>query len=103
MRRRCSILVFCVLLGFGMSLAVPAEDVPETAYDESETLPYNGTPLFSIAAPQTSSGIAKAELRCGFLFRSASLMKRCKLRRKNNSLPGHVPDFATVLNQSFRC
>jgi hypothetical protein len=103
MRKPCFILIIFVLLAFGGSLAVPAEDVPETAYDESETLPYNGTPLFSIAAPQTSSRIAKAELRCGFLFRSASLMKRCKLRRKNNALPGRVPDFVTVLNHSFRC
>jgi hypothetical protein len=48
MRTLWSILVLCVLLGFGASLAFPAEDVPETAYDESEGLPYEGTPLFSI-------------------------------------------------------
>ena len=51
MKRPCSILVLCVLLGFGASLAVPAEDVPETAYDESEALPYEGAPLFSIVVP----------------------------------------------------
>jgi hypothetical protein len=48
MRRPRSILVLCVVLAFGTSLAVPAEDVPETAYDESEALPYEGAPLFSI-------------------------------------------------------
>ena len=31
MRRPCSVLVLFVLLGFGVSLGVPAEDVPETA------------------------------------------------------------------------
>jgi len=33
MRRASSILVLFVLLAFGASVAVPAEDVPETAYD----------------------------------------------------------------------
>jgi hypothetical protein len=32
--RFSSILVLCVLLGFGASLAGSAEDVPETAYEE---------------------------------------------------------------------
>jgi hypothetical protein len=60
MRRRCSILVFCVLLGFGVCLAVPAEDVPETAYDESEGLPYEGTPLFSIVVPLVAARTTQA-------------------------------------------
>jgi hypothetical protein len=48
MRRPCSILVLCVLLAFGAALAVPAEDVPETSYDESEAVPYEVIPLFSV-------------------------------------------------------
>jgi hypothetical protein len=51
MRRPCFVLVLFVLLGFGASLAVPIEDLPETANDESEALPYEGTPLFSIVVP----------------------------------------------------
>jgi hypothetical protein len=51
MRRPCFILILFVLLGFGLSLAVPAEDVPETAYDESETLPYESTSPVSILVP----------------------------------------------------
>ena len=39
------ILTLCLPLG------VAAEDDPETAYDVSETLPYEGTALFSIEAP----------------------------------------------------
>jgi hypothetical protein len=46
-----SALVFLLLLGIGVSLAVCAEDLPETAYDESEGLPYEGTPPFSIMVP----------------------------------------------------
>lgn len=60
MRRRCSILVACILLGFAVSLAVPAEDVPETAYDESEALPYEGTPLLSILVPLVAARITHA-------------------------------------------
>jgi len=51
MRRPCSILVLFMLLTFGVSLAVPAKDVPETVYDESEALPYEGTPVFSSVMP----------------------------------------------------
>ena len=51
MRKPCFILIIFVLLAFGGSLAVPAEDVPETAYDESEGLPYEGTSLFPIVVP----------------------------------------------------
>ena len=56
MRRHWSVLILFVLLGFGVSLAVPAEDVPETAYDESEALPYEGTPLFSIVLNGGAAG-----------------------------------------------
>jgi hypothetical protein len=47
MRRPCFILILFVLLSLGLSQVVPAEDVPETAYDESEALPYETTPLSS--------------------------------------------------------
>ena len=60
MRRPCSILILFVLLGFGVPLAVPAEDVPETAYDESEGLPYEGTPLFSIVVPLVAARTTQA-------------------------------------------
>jgi hypothetical protein len=60
MRRRCTILAFCILLAFGVSLAIPAEDVPETAYDESEALPYESTPLFSTAVPAVAARTTQA-------------------------------------------
>ena len=66
--------VFVLLLTvvLGLFLAVPAEDVPETAFDESETLPYEGTPLFSIevplaAAPQAQDVRSAVDLRSGAL------------------------------------
>jgi hypothetical protein len=69
MRRPCSVLVLLLLLVFGVSVVVPTEDVPETPYDESEALSYEGTPLSSIALPQPSGRTAKAELSCGSPFR----------------------------------
>ena len=44
-------IVFLMFLALGLSMGLPAEDVLETTYDESETVPFEGTPLFSIAAP----------------------------------------------------
>ena len=60
MRRPCLGLIFFVLLGFGVSLAVPAEDVTETAFDDSEELPYEGTPLFSVVVPLAAARTTQA-------------------------------------------
>jgi hypothetical protein len=62
MRRPCSLLILCVLLGFGVALAAPAEDVPETAYDESEALPYEVSPLFSIERPLAATRTTQSEV-----------------------------------------
>jgi len=54
LRRPC---LFAVLLILGFSLGLPTEDLPDTAYDESETLPYEDTSALSdvaAAAAQTS-------------------------------------------------
>jgi len=103
MRKPCFVLIIFVLLAFGGSLGVPAEDVPETAYDESEALPYEGTPLFSSVVPQASARIAKAELTCDSLLRFNSLTKRCKRHRENNARSHRVPNSLTILNRSLRC
>jgi hypothetical protein len=47
---RCAV-VFLMVLTLGVSLGLPAEDVLETVYDESEALPSESIPLFSIVAP----------------------------------------------------
>jgi len=44
---RSALVLLFLLLGFGVSLTVLAEDIPETRYDESEALPYEVTPPFS--------------------------------------------------------
>ena len=55
MRKPRFALILFVLLFFGLSLAVPAEDLAETAYDESETSPYEITPLFSNLMSQAAA------------------------------------------------
>ena len=47
MKRLHAIAVSLVLLVFAAGFAMPAEDLPETAYDESETLPYERAPQLS--------------------------------------------------------
>ena len=67
-------IVFLMMLTLGVSLGLPAEDVLEAAYDESEALPYEGTPVVSdapsqAAAPATaasrSAGNRKSTSPCG--------------------------------------
>jgi len=102
MRKPRCILVILLLSVFGVSLAVPAEDLPETAYDESETLPYEGTPQFLIVAPQASARMAKAELSFGFLDSLGRLNKRS---RQAENITGLLvaSDSLTIRNHSFRC
>lgn len=54
MKKPRSVFVVLLLLGFGLSLAVPTEDVPETAYDESEALPCECTPQYSTTMPSAA-------------------------------------------------
>jgi len=60
MRKPRSALLFFVLLVFGLSLTVALEDLPETAYDESELAPYESTPLFSNLISQAAASMTGA-------------------------------------------
>jgi len=48
MRVLRSALVLLATFSLGLSLALPAQDFPETAYDESESLPYEMPPRLSV-------------------------------------------------------
>jgi hypothetical protein len=76
MRKPRSAFLFFVLLVLGLSLAVPGEDVPETAFDESEAASYESTPLFStpisqVAVPATGAVRSAVRPRSSPPFRSA--------------------------------
>lgn len=46
------VLVLLITVGLFVCFAVPTEDLPETPYDESESLPYEVTPLSPIVEPR---------------------------------------------------
>lgn len=76
-RKSRSALILLVLLFFSFSLAVPAEDLPETAYDESEASPYQGTPLISnlisqVATSATGAVESRVGPRSGTSYRFAA-------------------------------
>jgi hypothetical protein len=75
-------LVFLMLLSLGLGLSFPAEDIPETPYDESESVPYEVTPLFLIAKPSVAARTTQAPLSSLHLQLSAPSM----------FLPAPVPD-----------
>lgn len=100
MRKPCSILLLCVLLGVGASVVVPAEDVPETAYDESEALAYVSA-SFSIAGPKvitTKGQIVTTVLHFGPLRRPTP-------QRFDQRIDFSYPffDSLTILDHSLRC
>jgi len=53
MGRAYSALVLFVVLVFGMFVAFPVDDLPDTAYDESESLPFENAPAALTAASET--------------------------------------------------
>jgi hypothetical protein len=50
---RCILVVLAALV-LSWSFAVPVEDDPETPYDESEALPYDSNPVFSIVVQESA-------------------------------------------------
>lgn len=102
MRRPCFVLILFALLGFGMSLAVPAEDVPETAYDESESLPYEMTLPQSFDRMQESAPtfqvvpIAQSDL--------FSTPRQALVRAGCGELAAHpISDSLIILDHTLRC
>ena len=86
-----------------VSFVVPAEAVAETAYDESESLPYETSALFSIAVPKDVSE-PSADPAAASLPRVACL-RRLGLGlldpRTGSAHP--ICDSLTILDRSLRC
>jgi len=59
MRTACSTVVFLMILTMGLSLAVLPQDIPGTAFDESESPPYETTLLFSIGVRPMAATASK--------------------------------------------
>jgi hypothetical protein len=103
MKELRSLLVLAVALLFGVSFALPAEDIPETPYDESETLPYEVTPLFSIVL-QEPARAPRSVLTLVFpLHFSAPLRCGQSLVEQSERTPHPISASVTILDHSFRC
>ena len=59
MTRPGFILVLFAVLGLGLFLVLSPEDVVETAYDESELLPYESTPEAANLIAQVSGSVTQ--------------------------------------------
>jgi hypothetical protein len=102
MRKASSVFVLFALLAFGASLAVLAEDIPETAYDESESLPYEMTPpLSGDFAQESAPTLQVVPIVPSSLF---STPKRALCRAGYRGLAAHhILDSLIILDHSFRC
>jgi hypothetical protein len=96
-----SVFVLFVVLILSVSFAVPAEDVPETAYDESESPPCENTPVVSTAVPETFGEASTVRPRASRLDsqrrHGAPHLDNRKCRAYPNS------DSLTILDHSLRC
>jgi hypothetical protein len=101
MTKPCFALVLFLLVGFCAFLAVPAEDVPETPYDESEAMPYEDTAQFSIieeTAAVTATITPSVTCRPALFFGSSDR----QTGRDSNTPSRHSPSLA-LLHHSLRC
>jgi hypothetical protein len=97
--------VLLVALVLGLSSAIPAKDVPETPYDESESLPYDSTPLFSIESLQQAAGTNQAVVNLDpSPFNPASPTTGNKIRASLREKTVHpFSDTLTIRHHSLRC
>lgn len=103
MRGSRSILILFALLALGVSLGSPLEDVLDAIYDESEALPYEGTPGDSMAVRGTVAQSLTVR-PCASRFRLGSL-RRPGAQHLNHVTGWVYPvsDSLTILDHSFRC
>jgi hypothetical protein len=98
-----TLLLLAVSL-FGLSLPIPAEDDPNTSYDESEQLPYEGAPLvFSEALRQTGAEL-QVPTKSQSLFQLGFPTRRDKVSpMRRDSSAGPLSESLTILDHSLRC
>ena len=96
----CTLLVLVVLV-FGLSLAVQAEDVPQTPYDETEELPCESTPQVSVElllesarTLQESDSSVESSPRIG--------PDETQVEPAEHTAPSNSNSLA-ILNHCFRC
>jgi len=99
---RC-ILVVLVAVILGLSFAVPLEDNPETTYDETETLPYESTPLFSSDALQVVARLLQSPPSFCSPLGPGYRTSRDKGRTKCRHVAAHAVNYLMLLDRQLRC
>ena len=93
------LLAACALC---LSFAIRAEDVPETAYDESGSLPYESAPAVFIAVLKASTEVPALRPPC-------SRLRFCSVRRCAHQHPDcgtrglSLSRSLAILHHSLRC
>lgn len=95
-------LVLFATFALSVSFAAPAEDLPETAYDESESLPYEMTPPLSGDLVQESAPTLQVvPIAPSDLF---STPRQALVRAGYRGLAAHhIPDSLIILDHTLRC
>ncbi len=103
MRASLSALLYFGLIVSILSLSVPAADIPESPYDESETFPYVATPsLLSIV--QHKSRIAlQATLKSVLPSCLGSFIGRNRISAVQSKQTRHLSKAPAILNGILRC
>ena len=82
-------VVLLATLFLGLSFVFPAEDIPETPYDESEALPYEATPLFSIVL-QESAGTTQSVKALVFPLQFTPPIRRGEILIEQSERTSHL-------------
>jgi len=97
-------IIFLVSVTLGLFLAVPMPDLPETAFDESDTPPYESTPLFSSVVFKPSTQPAYPTRPSGPLVRVAFTSACRRNRAAYCAWPAHpMSDPLIVFDHVLRC
>jgi hypothetical protein len=99
---RC-VLVVLVAMVLALSFAVPVEDDPETTYDETETLPYESTPLFSSDALQVVARLLQSPPSFCSPLGPGFRTRRDEGRTKCRHVAAHAVNYLMLLDCQLRC
>ena len=104
MRLSVLTLLLIAALVCGLSLAIPAEDDPDTSYDESEELPYDVTPAPLIEVLAQCASLLQASLEPGSLLQFGCITNSKEVRAdKEKFQASPISGSPTILGHSLRC
>ena len=90
-------VVFLMILTVGLSLGLAAEDVLDAVYDELEAVPYEVTPLFSIAVPTGAARTTRSPRLLHLKPRASSAFLTARVPDTDANRPTHARISLTLL------